>query len=278
MTAVTTPSKTERMNQMHARNIAISAAVLLAGYGSAQANIVLNVTAVDGVQGITSKVYRDVQKWDWRRHKYVTVQQAVETSSWAGAWDAQVVSGGVAGTPKSFLAFCTDISAEMGNGKHTFSQSQFSTANWQDMGWADSGSGQRAAWVYNTHIQDVDTTTEYSAMCIAIWETLYEGSGVFDVTEKSDTGSSFKVTWGYWNTSASAAATLANLWLAEGVGENFAGYDKTWYVAQFNRCGDPVAQSLIGPVPEPSTIIAGALLLLPFGASAIRRFRNDTGA
>jgi hypothetical protein len=32
-----------------------------------------------------------------------------------------------------------------------------------------------------------------------------------------------------------------------------------------------VAQN-IGPVPEPTTIIAGALLLLPFGASALRTF------
>jgi len=30
----------------------------------------------------------------------------------------------------------------------------------------------------------------------------------------------------------------------------------------------------VAPVPEPSTYIAGALLLLPFGASTIRRFRN----
>lgn len=29
------------------------------------------------------------------------------------------------------------------------------------------------------------------------------------------------------------------------------------------------------PVPEPSTVIAGALLLLPFGVSAIRRFRTQ---
>jgi hypothetical protein len=28
------------------------------------------------------------------------------------------------------------------------------------------------------------------------------------------------------------------------------------------------------PVPEPSTVIAGALLLLPFGASAIRVLRR----
>ncbi|MHC1767915.1 MAG: hypothetical protein AB9869_27190 [Verrucomicrobiia bacterium] len=35
---------------------------------------------------------------------------------------------------------------------------------------------------------------------------------------------------------------------------------------------------VVAPVPEPTTMIAGALLLLPFGVSAIRRFRkNRTG-
>ena len=30
------------------------------------------------------------------------------------------------------------------------------------------------------------------------------------------------------------------------------------------------------PVPEPTTMIAGALLLLPFAASTIRRFRRNS--
>ncbi len=34
-------------------------------------------------------------------------------------------------------------------------------------------------------------------------------------------------------------------------------------------------QSVLAPVPEPSTIIAGALLLLPFAASTIRRMRKN---
>jgi hypothetical protein len=34
----------------------------------------------------------------------------------------------------------------------------------------------------------------------------------------------------------------------------------------------------IGAVPEPSTVVAGALLLLPFGASAMRVLRNRKSA
>ena len=34
----------------------------------------------------------------------------------------------------------------------------------------------------------------------------------------------------------------------------------------------------LGPVPEPSTIVAGALMLLPFGIGAIRSLRKDRTA
>ena len=37
----------------------------------------------------------------------------------------------------------------------------------------------------------------------------------------------------------------------------------------------PVPELLVTPVPEPTTMIAGALLLLPFAASTVRRFRKS---
>jgi len=49
------------------------------------------------------------------------------------------------------------------------------------------------------------------------------------------------------------------------VGENSAYYED---VTSFTIYGDWV------PVPEPTTIIAGALMLLPFGASAMRMLRK----
>jgi hypothetical protein len=35
------------------------------------------------------------------------------------------------------------------------------------------------------------------------------------------------------------------------------------------------AQPVLGMVPEPSTVVAGALLLLPFGVSTVRILRKD---
>ncbi len=38
--------------------------------------------------------------------------------------------------------------------------------------------------------------------------------------------------------------------------------------------GEVDASFLLTPVPEPSTYLAGALLAIPFGVSAVRRFRK----
>ena len=35
------------------------------------------------------------------------------------------------------------------------------------------------------------------------------------------------------------------------------------------------AQPILGMVPEPSTVVAGVLLLLPFGVSTVRILRKD---
>ncbi len=40
----------------------------------------------------------------------------------------------------------------------------------------------------------------------------------------------------------------------------------------------PNKQPMLGIVPEPSTIIAGALLLLPFGVSTVRILRKNKAA
>jgi hypothetical protein len=64
---------------------------------------------------------------------------------------------------------------------------------------------------------------------------------------------------------------------AAGQGENSQGGAYTIYVAD-----DPGAPAntyyIESVVPEPSTYIAGALLLLPFGASTVRRLRKSSAA
>ena len=108
-------------------------------------------------------------------------------------------------------------------------------------------------------------------MAIAIWEALYEGSGTFDVTQLSDTGRSFK------SSGNNIVQGLANYWLGLGVANSWGNYDYTWWAERTS----PDAQSLVGPwvqVPEPTTMVAGALLLLPFGMSTLRVLRKRRAA
>ena len=42
--------------------------------------------------------------------------------------------------------------------------------------------------------------------------------------------------------------------------------------------GDETGDAVLVPVPEPTTLIAGVLLLLPFGASALRMIRRKQAA
>ena len=65
-------------------------------------------------------------------------------------------------------------------------------------------------------------------------------------------------------------------------GINFGGVTY-WYPNQAGLFGPPgnyaaITVEAAAPVPEPTTMIAGALLLLPFGASALRRMRKNRAA
>jgi hypothetical protein len=134
-----------------------------------------------------------------------------------------------------------------------------------------AGNGQDYTW---------QNKMQGAALQLAIWEVLYQpydstkAHGGYDVTSGGYSG--FKVTSGN-----DAVLTLANSYLWGQY--NTADYNLTttfWNAVTQNgavRC----SQDLIGPtapVPEPTTILAGALLLLPFGASTIRKMRRNRTA
>jgi hypothetical protein len=135
--------------------------------------------------------------------------------------------------------------------------------------------GQRAAYLYNTYIGSVVDNDTRAALCIAIWEALYEGSGVYNVGFKGvdNTTAGDNATPTFYVTGSSAVQNIANGWLTAGANAQWAGYNFTWFAER--EVND--VQSLAGPwnaVPEPTTMIAGALLLLPFGASTLRMLRK----
>ncbi len=262
------------------RVLALCATSILASHASLQAEFTqIYLRANDGVGGITSTAY---------------IPGPDIVSSWSGGWDATI------GSSPTFLAFCLDIGNSMYSAKtYNYEEKTFTVGAGRTGGdndgtppdptWATDTSGLRAAWIYAKYHDSVNTASERSAMCIAIWEALYEGSGTLDVTLKGTSERTFQATTVPGRTGLSTltgerndagtfmtVADLANYWLSKST--EVTDFSKAptaiwWAEAQ---CNDP--QSIVGPVPEPSTIIAGALLLLPFGASTIRRFRKNTKA
>lgn len=254
------------------------------------ATVEIRVTALASVNGLNSSVYNGAS--------------VLNSSGWAGGWDATIMSGPQAGF--NFLSFCTDIGNTMGNGTWTYEPTTFSSASDPgnnngippDPSWANGGtSGQRASLIYNNNkllaetagtisINSVSTTQlqRRSALAIAIWEALYEdaSTGLFSVSTKNVGGRGYQVTAS--GTDANNARDTANFWLMalNGANAGSLGPNVTWFAEQEPGSPGPIApgdvQSLMAPasaVPEPATYLAGALLALPFLASTVRtRFQR----
>jgi hypothetical protein len=107
-----------------------------------------------------------------------------------------------------------------------------------------------------------------AALQLAVWAAL------FDTTVSGTvTGTRFTVSGG-----DAVAIALASSWLL-GLDGNYGLTGYLLYPSQgreVNADGEPPQELLIVPpaVPEPTTIIAGALLLLPFGGSTLRILRK----
>ena len=134
---------------------------------------------------------------------------------------------------------------------------------------------QAAANLFYTHssVLTSGSLTEKAALQLAVWEALYDttaGSSAYGLD-----GGRFKINSG----NDPSAIILASTWLG-GIDPNalYAGYllnpDPT---QQYGYAGQEVFYN-VSPVPEASTIIAGALLLLPLAASTVRVLRKSNAA
>ncbi len=197
------------------------------------------------------------------------------------------------GHPNPFITFCLSLNA-------TLSQGYWQSGSFSDALATDSGapvrqgvaSLQYAAQLYETYAGGNSSgfsgvimpsggwgsatsaqKAEGSALQLAIWEVLYEyhSTGAFDVMS----GSGFGIT-----SSANPITTRANAMLGSLTWDSPDTSLSTTFWNAANLDGSSRgSQDLIGPlapVPEPTTIIAGALLLLPFFASTLRIRRKHT--
>jgi len=193
--------------------------------------------------------------------------------------------------PASYVTVCTDIEGTLYLGqsyKYNTPVTPFAgeTGIAPTWGLPSDGSAaaeaiQNAAYLFYTYGQLTSTgvglgsTTLKAALQLAVWEALYNTTATGDII--SGSGARFKVTNG-----DAAAIAQANAWIValNGLSDegNFGldGYLLTPATSHYTDGRPP--QGLLIAVPEAPTVIAGALLLLPFAASTLKILRRKRTA
>ena len=146
---------------------------------------------------------------------------------------------------------------------------------------------QNAATIFYTHFADLGsgaTVAENAAVQLAVWASLYDTAGSGEVQGITLSGGNYHFSSGRFQVTSGdqAAINLAASWL---VGLNgSSSYTGDLLVPDPTTQNGNIAQELLlrttdaDPVPEPTTMVAGVLLLLPFGASTLRVLRKNRAA
>jgi hypothetical protein len=210
--------------------------------------------------------------------------------AFAGALSFTKVSGI---GPSGFLTVCTDIGAVLSPGFPYLYDSNPAIFNGHDgirptwgagnqnsppnpVNQANAAAGiQAAADIYYNHYQYAfsHSASDKAALQLAVWEALYDTTAGGSPSLSLASGR-FKVILG-----DTAAINEASLWLSQ---VNYsARYAGSLMEPDPQMQNGFLAQEVffgVTPVPEPTTMIAGALLLLPFGASTLRFVRKKRAA
>jgi hypothetical protein len=195
------------------------------------------------------------------------------------------------GVPNPFYSVCLSPAGLLDRNPHIYDVIPFNAANPGifPSAWAwNHGAGghdqywgiQNASYLWNTYGMNIVNSVspiatknaEAAALEFAIWTALYDSTayGVVGSSPWHPNGLGTTVT-SYYNTYLTALnATGGNIPLY--TGNILRGTD-------FTQSGQQQEFLMLGtPIPEPTTILAGALLLLPFGASTLRILRKRNRA
>ncbi len=143
---------------------------------------------------------------------------------------------------------------------------------------------QNASYLYDnlkTSLLVGGTAQDQAALQLAVWAALYDSSSTTPVANwgtvlANGSGARFTIN-GAASSDPGAVVEAINILNAYLGGAN-SPIDYKGYLL---KPTDPSAQELLycpTPVPEPTTVLAGMLLLLPFGASTIRHIRRNKAA
>jgi hypothetical protein len=211
----------------------------------------------------------------------------IDTTTINGALAGGILINRISSTdptmPASYVTVCTDIQGTLYLGQpYTYNTpvTPFSGQSGVNPNWGDGSNDgsaamaiQNAAHLFYTYAQLTSTglggtTEQKAALQLAVWEALYNttaGGGV--------TGTRFTVASG---SDPTAITDASNMLLGLDGDYGLTGY--LLYpnpLSGVNADGEPPQELLIAnPVPESPTVIAGALLLLPFAASTFQILRK----
>jgi hypothetical protein len=205
--------------------------------------------------------------------------------------------------PLDYITVCTDLGATLYLGQSYTYDSPATSFNGQSGINPKWGTGtaateadaiQNAAYLFNTYYNALTAgglggiyssqslTTQRAALQLAVWDVLYDTTGV---GAGSVAGTRFSVTGGDATAISDALSWVSALDLLPSAGNfGYAGFllvpDPLLGGINKNANGESPQELLIQsvPVPESTTIIAGALLLLPLGASTFRILSNRRAA
>lgn len=225
------------------------------------------------------------------------IANGVSHSTHATALVADRIGGDTLPAPTTdpFVTFCLDINEGLADG--WWKSGAFSDVSLTGNGGTRLTDGLfRAASLYRQYSSGIlsvagngsgytwQDTQKGAALQLAIWEVLYQpynasdstGHGGYDVNSGGSYG--FQVANGSKDSSNQAVRDLANQYLWSSYNRVDPSLTTTFWNAVNANGTTRCSQDLIGPaaaVPEPTTMIAGALLLVPFGVSTLRGLRKN---
>jgi hypothetical protein len=256
-----------RKSKILVRTMALAAAVLLAGGLSARATITLQLLDATSraETGFTSAG---------------SAGATIAGNELIGIY--RFNSSGNEGPANPFWSTCLSPAGRLDWGTHDYTSFNFvagstgnNPASWSTVGTGDSGiQNAQYLWrLFSPTIIASGNANQGAGLALAMYEALYDSTGYG--TYNSANNGTFYVTSGL----SGAVQTAYNSYLGA---LNFAAVNANLgngYVLRSTEIG--AGQDLIWnvePVPEPTTMIAGALLLLPFGASTLRILRRKRTA
>ncbi len=229
--------------------------------------------------------------------------QIIAGNDLIGIYQFTVTAGGSPSLNTPFYATCISPAGNLYTGNYTYNSVTLANADngmnphgyWAGWNNVNGGPGiQNAAYLYSKLAPGIisgagsgntqPSDDQGAAMALAMYTVLYNSTGYGTYNSAFGGPGAFQITGGL-QTSGSAVYTDYIADLNEGVLGTLHGSSSSVTGNELVPT-DPTAQGMIlmggyangSPVPEPTTIIAGALMLLPFGASTLRILRKNRAA